>query len=323
MGPRPHLWFWAHITACLAQEYQDCMGPSPHLWFLDAKSRLLEQNNKLYGFQTWPVILCMKTNVSSTWNTTLWRCQPSSVVFGYKTATFGPELQVSMGPRPHLSFCACNTAWFPPEWQVYMGPRPHLTFCACNTSWFPSVWQVFMGSSLHLWLCGCKTATIGPDTQVCMGPRPHLLFCAHITPCLAQEQKGYISSCPHLWFHTCKSARLGTEILVPSTHLLLVHAKQGILNQNYKSLWVQDLTCRLCMQNSAICTRNTSLYGSQHSSVVFARKTSSFGPEIQVSMGPRPHLSFVHAKQRDLHQNYKSLGVPDMTCPFVHVLQCA
>ena len=70
MGPRPHLWFCAHITACSAQEYQDYMGPNPHLWFcerktatlgqeiqasvgqrphlwfLHAKERLLEQNNK-------------------------------------------------------------------------------------------------------------------------------------------------------------------------------------------------------------------------------------------------------------------------------------
>ena len=29
---------------------------------------------------------------------------PSSVVFACKTATFGPESQVSMGTRPHLSF---------------------------------------------------------------------------------------------------------------------------------------------------------------------------------------------------------------------------
>ena len=69
-GPRLHLWFWAHITACLTQEYKDymcssprlwfcacktatlalellvSMGPSPHLCFLLAKQRLLDQNNK-------------------------------------------------------------------------------------------------------------------------------------------------------------------------------------------------------------------------------------------------------------------------------------
>ena len=39
-GPRPHLWFWAHITACLAQEWKDNMGSSPHLWFCACKQRL-------------------------------------------------------------------------------------------------------------------------------------------------------------------------------------------------------------------------------------------------------------------------------------------
>ena len=82
----------------------------------------------------------------------------------------------------------------------------------------------------------------------------------------------------------------------------------------------------------------TSLYGSQHSSVVFACKTASLGPELQVSMGPGAHLRFfafktatsaselqvymgssLHlwfllAKQEVLDQNYKSLWVPDFVC---------
>ena len=82
----------------------------------------------------------------------------------------------------------------------------------------------------------------------------------------------------------------------------------------------------------------TSLYGSQHSFVPFACKTATLGPELQVSMGPRPHLWFfafktatlapelpvsmgaslhlwfLHAKQRLLDQNYKSLWVPDFAC---------
>ena len=79
-------------------------GPSPQLWFLDAKQRL-------YGFQTSPVVLCMQYNVISTRMTCLYRSQPLSVVFACKTATFGAELQVCMGPWPHLSFCACKTVW--------------------------------------------------------------------------------------------------------------------------------------------------------------------------------------------------------------------
>ena len=92
------------------------------------------------------------------------------------------------------------------------------------------------------------------------------------------------------------------------------------------------------MQNNVISIRITSLYGSQPSSVAFACKTATLGPELQVSMGPRPQLWFsafktatlapelqvsigpspplwfLHEKQRLLDQNYKSLWVPDFAC---------
>ena len=44
------------------------------------------------------------------------------------------------------------------------------------------------------------------------------------------------------------------------------------------------------MQNNVISFRNTSLYGSQPSSVVFACKTATLGPELQTSMVPIPQL---------------------------------
>ena len=174
----------------------------------------------------------------------------------------------------------------------------------------------------------------------------------------------------------------------PSLHLWILHAKQRLLDQNYKSLWVAALICGFCMQNSdfsiritslygsqtspmvfciqnsdfsnriaslhgsqpssvVLCIHNsdimtrinslygsqispvilsmqnnviniriTSVYGSQPSSVDFACKTATFGPELQVSMGPSPHLWFLHAKQRLLDQNYKSLLVPALISGF-------
>ena len=76
-----------------------------------------------------------------------------------------------------------------------------------------------------------------------------------------------------------------------------------------------------CIQNNAFSTRIASLYGSQPSSVVVALKTAPLAPELQVSMGPSLHLYFLHAKQRILDQNYKSLWVPDLSCRFVHAKQ--
>ena len=50
------------------------------------------------------------------------------MAFACKTATLGPEIQVSMGPRSHLWFFAFKTGTLAPEFQVSIGPSPHLRF---------------------------------------------------------------------------------------------------------------------------------------------------------------------------------------------------
>ena len=52
-------------------------------------------------------------------------------------------------------------------------------------------------------------------------------------------------------------------------------------------------------------------------------QNTALGLELQVSVGPRLYLWFLHAKQRLLDQNDKSLSLPDMTCRFVHIQQRA
>ena len=53
--------------------------------------------------------------------------------------------------------------------------------------------------------------------------------------------------------------------MCPSPHLWFLHAKQRILDQNFKSLWVPALICGFCMPNSEFWPRITSLYVSQTS----------------------------------------------------------
>ena len=125
MGSRPHLSFCACKTAWLVPEWLVSKGPSPYLWFLHAKQRFCSRITSLYRSQTSPFVLCMQNSVISITITSLYGSQPSSVDSGCKTATFVP---VSMGPRPHLSLCACKTAWLASENLVSMGPRPHLWF---------------------------------------------------------------------------------------------------------------------------------------------------------------------------------------------------
>ena len=128
------------------------MGASPHLWFLHSKQRLLDQN---YKSQWVPALLCGFCIQNSDFRiriTSLYGSQPSSVVFAFKTATFGSELQVSLSPRPHLWLFSFKTAILAPELQISMGPIPHLRFFSF------------------------KTATLAPELQVSMGPSPPLWF---------------------------------------------------------------------------------------------------------------------------------------------------
>ena len=54
------------------------------------------------------------------------------------------------------------------------------------------------------------------------------------------------------------------------------------------------------MQNNEINIRITTLYVSQLSSVLFARKTVTLWPELQVSNSPTPHLWFFALKTESL-----------------------
>ena len=57
-----------------------------------------------------------------------------------------------------------------------------------------------------------------------MGPRHDLSFCACTTTCLAAELLVCMGPSPHLW---------------------LLHVKHRLLDQNNKSLWEPDMTCRI------------------------------------------------------------------------------
>ena len=142
MGPSPPLWFlhakqrlwdqnyrslWISDISdgfllskqrLLAPELQVSMGPSLSSVVLCIhNSDIMTRITSLHGSQTSPVLLCMQNNVISIRITSLYGSQPSSVVFACKRATFGSELQVSMGPRLRLLICECKTACLDPEWR--------------------------------------------------------------------------------------------------------------------------------------------------------------------------------------------------------------
>ena len=178
MGSSPHLWFFVCKTTRLASKFLVSMGPSPYVGFLHAKQRLLNQNYKsLWVPDLTYVSFLIQNSVFSTRIASLYGSQPPSVVFACKTATLGSEFQVSIGPRPHLSFCACKTtAWLAPESLVSMGPRPHQSLCACKTAWLAPELLVSTSPRPHLSFCACKTTWLASELLVSMGPSLHLWF---------------------------------------------------------------------------------------------------------------------------------------------------
>ena len=80
-----------------------------------------------------------------------------------------------------------------------------------------------------------------------------------------------------------------------TSSVVLSNYKSGLSARIKRLYWFQPSPVVLCMQNSMPNIR-TSLYVSQHFSVGFEGKTTTFRPELQVSMCTTPHLSFCECK---------------------------
>ena len=153
---------------------------------------------------------------------------------------------------------------------VYWSQPSSVVLCIQNSDFSIRISSLY-GSQPSSVVFACKTATLGRELQVSIGPIPHLWFLAFIMGTLAPELQVSMGTSPHLRF---------------------LQAKQRLLDQIYKSLWVPAIICGFVHENSDFSIRNTSLYVSQPSFVAFACKTATLGPELIVSIGPSPHLWF-------------------------------
>ena len=137
--------FWTRITSLYGSHTSPivlCMQNSVIctrmicLYGLQTSSVVLGSHNsvlstrikRLYCLQPSPVVLWMQNRGFRTRITSLGRSKTPPVVFACKTATSGPEEQISMGPRHDLPFCACTTACLASEILVSIDSRPHLWF---------------------------------------------------------------------------------------------------------------------------------------------------------------------------------------------------
>ena len=150
---------------------------------------------------------------SQTWSVIL--CMKNSVISNRKTSLYGTQ--------PSSVFFACKIETFGP-WitSLYESQTSPVILCMLNRVIRIRITSFYVAQPSSL-VFARITASFGPELQVSMGPRPHLSFCV------------------------CKTAWVAPELLVsigPSRHLWFLLEKQRLLDQNYKSLWVLDLTCR-------------------------------------------------------------------------------
>ena len=127
-------------------------------------------NTSLYWSHTSPMFFCIQNSDFSPRIASYYGSQPS------KAAWLAPELLVSMGLRPHLSFCACKTTWLASEILSLYGSLPSFAVFECETATLVLELQVSMGPIPHLWFFVLKAATLAPELQVSIGPSPHLWF---------------------------------------------------------------------------------------------------------------------------------------------------
>ena len=155
--------------------------------------------------------------------TSLYGSQTSPVALCNQNRVISTRNTSSHGPRPHLSFCACKTTWLASEWLVSMGPALTRGFCIQNNDFWTRITSLYGSQTSPVVLCN-QNRVISTRNTSPQCPRPLLSFCA------------------------CKTAWFAPELIfsmVPSPHLWFLNAKQRLLVQNYKSVLVQELTCRI------------------------------------------------------------------------------
>ena len=159
-----------------------------------------------------------------------------------------------------------------------------------------------MGSIPYLWTCTCKTTWLALKILVSMGPRPHLWICT-------LQNRDIKTTITSLYGSQTSPVDMCIQNSVPFLSLELL-----VSMGHNPPLW--------------FCAFNTATFGTLlHVSMgpkphlwLCAWTTPSLASEYLGSMGPSPHLWFLHAQQRLLDQNNKSLLVPHITCRFVQAI---
>ena len=145
--------------------------------------------------------------------------------------------------------CEWKTAWLSSDLLVPMGPSPHRCCLHLNKDFWSRIISLYLSLTSPVVLCLQNSVISIRITSLCGSHTLPVVF-AFKTAWLASELLVSMGPIPHLSICACKTAWLGSDSLVsvgPSPHLWFLKGKQSLLDQNYKSLWVPDLTCRFVL----------------------------------------------------------------------------
>ena len=182
-----------------------------------------------------------------------------------------------------------------------MRPRPHISFCACIIPWLAPEWLVSTGPCLHLWFLHIKQWLLDQIYKSLWVPALICGFCIQNSNFWTSIQVS-MDTRPHMLFCACKTAWLAPELL----------DSMGF-SPNLCTWFCAFKTATLGPKlHVSMCPRPHQWFS--------ACKKPSLASELLVSMGSSPHLWFLHAKQRLLDPNNKSLWFPEITCHFVHTI---
>ena len=109
-------------------------------------------------FQTTHVIVCLQNGVPSIRITSLYGFQPSSVVFGSKTATLEQDHKYLWVPDMKCPFVHSKKNVISTRITSLYRSQPSSVVFACKTTTSGPELQVSIGTTLHLSFCACKTA---------------------------------------------------------------------------------------------------------------------------------------------------------------------
>ena len=132
MGPSPHLLFLLAKQQLLDQNYKSLGSQTLPMVFCIQNIVISIRITSLHGSQTSPVVLCIQNNVISIRITSLYGSQTSPMVCCLQNRDLSIRITILYGSQPSFVAFVCKTASLGQELQVSMFPRPHLSFCACK-----------------------------------------------------------------------------------------------------------------------------------------------------------------------------------------------